>query len=346
MELCYNLVLNIGLLVLIAVALTKIPLVEHTLCQEGGQAKFGRFLLGVLFGGFCIFSTCTGSMVQGAIPNTRVLGVLAGGLLCGPIVGITAGVIGAIHRFLFDPQGVTTFACALSTFLEGIIAGAIYQIMKKKNHTLKWTELMVITAAAECVHMINLLIFVKPFSTAVEIVKLLTVPMVVVNAIGMLLFFSIFKDVYMRQMLQSDKERLETLNNDLMTQAKEIEEREKQLESQKKVGPFGLQAGDHAELVEADNIFYIEAIHKGAKVYCKDKVFYSNEPLIEWEKKLECDDKTFIRIHRSFIANLTKGESIKPDSKNGYALCMKDSNHSIIPISRKVIHEVKEYYSM
>lgn len=338
MELCYNLVINIGLLALIALALTKIPVVDKILCEEGGHAKIGRFVLGGLFGGFCIFSTCTGGVVQGAIPNTRVLGVLAGGLLCGPIVGVTAGTIGAIHRFLFDPHGVTTFACAFSTFLEGIIAGAVYQILKKKNLTLKWPELLLITALAECVHMINLLVFVKPFTLAVDIVKTLTFPMVIVNSIGMLLFFSIFKDVYMRQMLQADNQRLETLNNDLIEKSKS--------KPKPKVGPFGLQAGDHAELVEADNIYYIEAIHKGAKVYCDSKIFYSNEPLIEWEKKLESDDNTFIRIHRSYIANLTKGESIQPDSKNGYALCMKDSNHSIIPISRKVIHDVKEYYSM
>lgn len=336
MELCYNMVINIGLLVLIAITLTKIPLVEHTLCDEGGQATVGRFVLGAIFGGFCIVSTCTGGVVQGAIPNTRVLGVLAGGLLCGPIVGITAGVIGAVHRFLFDPHGVTTFACAFSTLLEGFFAAGIYQFLKKKNHTLRWTELLLITAVAEAVHMVNLLIFVKPFALAVDIVKTLTVPMVIINSIGMLLFFSIFKDVYMMQMLEADNERLEILNNDLIEKSK----------AKPKVGPFGLQAGDHTELVEADNIYYIEAIHKGAKVYCKDKSFYSNEPLVEWEKKLDSGDNTFVRIHRSYIANLTKGESLQPDANNGYALCMKDENHTIIPISRKVIHEIRDYYSM
>lgn len=336
MELCYNMVINIALLALIALALTKIPWVDHILCQDSGQARLGQFVLGAIFGGFCIFSTCTGGVVQGAIPNTRVLGVLAGGLLCGPIVGITAGTIGAIHRFLFDPHGLTTFACAYSTFLEGIFAAAIYQILKKKNHTLRWSELLIITAIAEGVHMLNLLIFVKPFSMAVDIVRTLTVPMVIINSIGMLLFFSIFKDVYMRQMLQADNERLETLNNDLLEKAK----------PKPKIGPFGLQAGDHTELVEADNIYYIEAIHKGAKVYCKDQAFYSNEPLIEWEKKLDSDDSNFVRIHKSYIANLTKGESLQPDANNGYALCMKDENHTIIPISRKVIHEIRDYYSM
>ena len=54
MELCYNMVINIGLLALIALALTKIPWVDHILCQDSGQARLGQFVLGAIFGGFCI----------------------------------------------------------------------------------------------------------------------------------------------------------------------------------------------------------------------------------------------------------------------------------------------------
>ncbi len=343
MEICYNMVINIGLLALLALALTKIPVVDDILCEESERPTVGRFILGLIFGGFCIVSTITGGTVQGAIPNTRVLGVLAGGLLCGPTVGMTAGIIGGLHRFFYDVDGITTFACAISTFIEGIWASAIYQIAKKKGYTLKWLDLFIATAVAECIHMINLLIFVKPFTVAVDIVQTLFVPMVIINAIGMLLFYSIFKDVYLRQMLKADNVRLESMNNDLLEQQAKEKEKEK---ASVKVGPFGLQAGDHAELVEPDNIYYIEAIHKGAKVHCNDKVFYSNEPLIEWEKKLEPMNDTFVRIHRSYIANLKMGESLTADSKNGYALCMKNDEHTIIPISRKIIHEIKDYYSM
>ncbi len=209
MELYYNMIVNIGLLVLIANVLVRIPVVSQIICDENKHTLMAKFVLGVIFGGFCIFSTCTGAQVQGAIPNTRVLGALAGGLLCGPTVGILAGLIGAIHRFLFDVNGVTTFACALSTFLEGVLGAVLYRIFRKRNIDFNWQYLVFITAAAECMHMANLLIFVRPISIALPIVRIISLPMIIFNSIGMVLFFSVFKDIYTRQnLVAADKMQL------------------------------------------------------------------------------------------------------------------------------------------
>lgn len=209
MELIYNMVINISMLVLIATILTKMPLVEKIICDEREQSILGRLLLGAIFGGFCIFSTVTGVQIDGAIPNTRVLGALAAGILCGPTVGVTAGLIGGLHRFFYDINGVTTVACALSTFLEGILGGVIFQIVKRKNIELSNIGLVIITACAEACHMLMLIVFVRPFDMAIHIVNVIAFPMVFFNSIGMLLFFSVFKDVYTRQnLMASDKIRL------------------------------------------------------------------------------------------------------------------------------------------
>jgi len=209
MELYYNMIVNIGLLVLIANALVRIPVVTQIICEEKKHTPMAGLVLGGIFGGFCIFSTCTGAQVQGAIPNTRVLGALAGGLLCGPTVGILAGLIGSIHRFFFDIHGVTTFACALSTFLEGLLGAFLYQIFRKRNIDFEWQYLVIITAAAECMHMANLLIFVRPISIALPIVRIISMPMIIFNSIGMVLFFSVFKDIYTRQnLVAADKMQL------------------------------------------------------------------------------------------------------------------------------------------
>ncbi len=209
MELYYNMIVNIGLLVLIANVLVRIPVVTQIICEENKHTLLAKLVLGGIFGGFCIFSTCTGAQVQGAIPNTRVLGALAGGLLCGPTVGILAGLIGAIHRFFFDIHGVTTFACALSTFLEGVLGAVLYQVFRKRNIDFEWKYLVFITAAAECMHMANLLIFVRPINIAVPIVKIIALPMIIFNSIGMVLFFSVFKDIYTRQnLIAADKMQL------------------------------------------------------------------------------------------------------------------------------------------
>lgn len=58
-----------------------------------------RILLMVFFGILSIFGTISGLSVFGAVVNIRDLGPMAAGLVCGPYVGIGAGIIGGIFRF-------------------------------------------------------------------------------------------------------------------------------------------------------------------------------------------------------------------------------------------------------
>ncbi|SFC90845.1 LytR/AlgR family response regulator transcription factor [Butyrivibrio sp. YAB3001] len=119
---------------------------------------------------------------------------------------------------------------------------------------------------------------------------------------------------------------------------------QRKLATQKQSVAFALPAGDHMEVINADNISYIEAIHKGSKVHSRHQTYYSNEPLIEWEKKLEPEGKKFVRIHKSFIVNLDDCKALVPDYNNGYACKLKDYEDVVIPISRNMIHEVRSYF--
>ena len=100
----FNLLLNIGLLVLIATMLTNLPPVRALLLEEK-QTFRSRLWLSLIFGMVSICSTYIGVPIQGAIVNTRVIGVMAAGLLGGPYVGVGAALIGGIHRYLFDIGG-------------------------------------------------------------------------------------------------------------------------------------------------------------------------------------------------------------------------------------------------
>lgn len=204
-----SLVINISLLVLIATFLTKIPFVKQVISEEHGFHFADRLSLGIIFGMFCIFSTCTGVRVAGAIQNTRVLGALAGGMLGGPVVGMTAGVIGAVHRYLYDVQGLTAVSCALSTLFEGILGSIIWYVAKKRDINLSPFSLFLITAFAEACQMGIVLVTAKPFSEALELVRVVSLPMILCNSFGMVLFFSVFKEVFTRQdLLAADKIRL------------------------------------------------------------------------------------------------------------------------------------------
>ena len=204
-----SLVINISLLVLIATILTKVPLVKRVLSEEHGSGLMDRFTLGVIFGLFCIFSTCTGVRVSGGIQNTRVLGVLAGGLLGGPVVGMTAAVIGALHRFFYDAQGLTSVPCTISTLFEGVLGSAIWIISKKKNLKQNTISLFLITAFAEACQMLIILAIAKPYVEALALVKQIAFPMITFNSCGMVLFFSVFREAFTRQdLLAADKIRL------------------------------------------------------------------------------------------------------------------------------------------
>ena len=118
------------------------------------------------------------------------------------------------------------------------------------------------------------------------------------------------------------------------------------VETDKAAGPFALPAGDHMEVVAADSISYIEAIHKGSKVHCHNNIYFSNEPLTQWEKKLSPAGDQFTRIHKSFIVNLNACEALVPDYNNGYACKLKECEDVKIPISRNMIHEIRQHFCM
>lgn len=88
--------MNISLLIVLALILTKLEFVQELLLSEdaetedvqGQQTRRGKQLvLGAIFGLFCIVSDYIGIQVEGAIPNARVIGVLSAGFLGGPVSG-------------------------------------------------------------------------------------------------------------------------------------------------------------------------------------------------------------------------------------------------------------------
>ena len=185
----FSLLLNIGLLVLIATLLTKIPVVRSMLLGDNNPIG-SRAALAVIFGLVSIFSTYTGVRAQGAIVNTRVIGVLAAGLLGGPYVGMGAAIIGGLHRYLFDIGGFTAVSCAVSTFVEGLI-GSVFS-RRFKAGKIDSTGVFLITALAEVGQMLIILLISKPFPAALELVRLIAFPMIIMNALGMVVFIATF----------------------------------------------------------------------------------------------------------------------------------------------------------
>jgi len=191
-EILKSITLNIVLLVIIAEILARIPTVKKYVISENHTVR-EQFIMILLFGGIGIISTYTGHSVNGAYANTRVIGVMAGGFIGGPIVGIGAALIAGTHRYLIDINGFSAVACTISTIAEGIIASFASEFVRKRKY--KSSYLFFLTLIAEILQMLIILIFASPFSEALDLVREIVAPMGFLNPIGLVLFVGIFKHI-------------------------------------------------------------------------------------------------------------------------------------------------------
>lgn len=202
--------MNISLLIVLSLLLTKLEFVQELLlneeseadgAQEWGKRTGDQLVLGVIFGLFCIVSDYIGVQVEGAIPNARVIGVLSAGFLGGPVSGMTTAVIASIHRYVIFPERISTAACVISAMLHGVL-GSYIGYRRRHNKQYSNLFLLLVTFLAEAVHMGLILLLTRPFSEAVEIVKIVLVPMVIINSFGMVIFFSVFKSIFNKEDLK------------------------------------------------------------------------------------------------------------------------------------------------
>ncbi len=150
----------------------------------------------LIFGAMGILGTYNGILMEGgAIANSRVVGVMTGGLLGGPVVGIAAGLIAGIHRYFVG--GFTDLACALATVVEGAVGGLVYRRVGLEK--LNWRVAFWAGFAAEVIQMVIILLVAKPFSMALELVQVIGLPMIIVNSAGAALFIMIILSIFQDQ---------------------------------------------------------------------------------------------------------------------------------------------------
>ena len=148
-----------------------------------------KILLSVVFGLIGILGTYAGIPVFDALANSRVVGVMAAGLIGGPAIGLTAGLIAGGHRFFLG--GFTAGACAISNICEGLLGGLIYRWYPIRPMPL-WVTLLS-GIVGESMQMGIILLLAKPFDKALSLVNEIAIPMIVVNSIGISIFMLIIK---------------------------------------------------------------------------------------------------------------------------------------------------------
>lgn len=186
-----SLMKNLGFIALIVVILNRIPSFGR-LMQKEKYKKQDIIILSLLFGALGIYGTYNGTNINGAIANTRVMAIIAGGLLCGPTVGIASGFIAGLHRLLFIPIGITSIPCAITTIIAGFVSGYLFKRLKYKSNRALIGLFVVI--AMGILEIILILCMSKPFETALYISKSIFIPMICANGIGAAILILLIED--------------------------------------------------------------------------------------------------------------------------------------------------------
>jgi sigma-B regulation protein RsbU (phosphoserine phosphatase) len=157
---------------------------------EGLTTWKSRLALITFFGILSIYGSAIGINTSGVIINVRDLGPLAGGLACGPVVGVGAGLIGAVFRF--SEGGFTALACSINVTLAGLLGGLVYL---KKGRFPSVSFSVAFAVLFEIFHMVLTVALSRPIDLAFVAVKQAVGPMVVANGVGMLVFAFIITSV-------------------------------------------------------------------------------------------------------------------------------------------------------
>jgi two-component system, LytTR family, sensor kinase len=154
-----------------------------------------KIIIYLTFTTFSILSTYFGFPIQGAIANTRSIGVVLGGLFGGPVLGLAIGFTSGLHRYTMG--GPVAFAIGVSSTVQGLIGGAFHVYILRKAHNDQLFNPLyafLVVLAGNLSQMIIVLSIVKPFSDALALVKVVGLPSMLISTTGSALFMSIIRD--------------------------------------------------------------------------------------------------------------------------------------------------------
>ncbi|WP_251861995.1 LytS/YhcK type 5TM receptor domain-containing protein [Clostridium sp. Marseille-Q2269] len=150
-----------------------------------------KILMIIFFSVLSILGTYTGVNIEPyALANVRPIGSIVAGYIGGPLVGVIVGTIAGTHRYLLG--GFTAFACAIATIVEGLVGGIVNKIKRDKHIDV----LTGVTAAiiAEVLQMTIILLISRPYEDALQLEKIIALPMIITNSIGVGIFINIINN--------------------------------------------------------------------------------------------------------------------------------------------------------
>jgi len=152
----------------------------------------GKAFLYLVFTCITILGNYLGTPVLrgGALLNARAVGSTLAGLLGGPILGVLVGATGGLHRMTLG--GIAALSGAVATTLEGLMGGLLHIALKDKPQVLISKRVAFATVlVGEILHMGIVLALTRPYAAAVAIVKVIGLPMILLNPLGAALLMAV-----------------------------------------------------------------------------------------------------------------------------------------------------------
>jgi len=109
-------------------------------------------------------------------------------------------------------------------------------------------------------------------------------------------------------------------------------------ESDEKLHRVVIKKSGRIHVISADDINFLEAQDDYVMIYTDEGKYLKQQTMKYFEKHL--DPQQFVRVHRSYIANITCIERIEPYEKSNFILILKDGNK--VPVSRSGMQVLKE----
>lgn len=168
-----------------------------------------QILLAVVFGCMSIFGMETGITFYTAYVNIRDFGPLAGGLACGPVVGVGAGIIGCLFRLSLG--GTNVYAVAVAPLICGILGGLVYWYSGKKLLPTKKTIIVaiLIETFVSALALAARYFMGDPAEVIATVLFNVAVPMIIVTAFATGIFTYILHNQGQETRLQKEKMQLE-----------------------------------------------------------------------------------------------------------------------------------------
>jgi len=186
-SLLWEMVQRMSVAATLAFVLSHFPIFRRMIYRQGSLGE--QVAITAIFGLIGILGTYSGIPIGEALANSRVIGVMAAGLIGGPIMGVSAGIIAGGHRYLLG--GFTAFACGIANVCEGLLAGMVHRYYPDK--IIPWWMALVAGIVGELLQMGIILLIARPYDLAKELVDAIALPMIVVNSLGVAIFMLIIK---------------------------------------------------------------------------------------------------------------------------------------------------------